>query len=118
MAFRVVVWGVLLRTVLVWHITWSVNSLTHLFGYRNHETGEHSQNNWFVAFVAAGEGWHNNHHDDPACCSVQHRWWEFDLTYWEIRALSLIGLTSAIMPRRSVRTAEALAQRGERLPHP
>ena len=115
-AASVVAWGVLLRTVLVWHITWSVNSLTHLFGYRNHETGEHSQNNWIVAFVAAGEGWHNNHHADPACCSVQHRWWEFDLTYWEIRALSLIGLTSAIMPRRSVRTAEALALRGERSP--
>ena len=105
----VLVWGVFLRTVLVWHITWSVNSLTHLFGYRNHDTDEHSQNNWMVALVAAGEGWHNNHHADPACCSVQHRWWEFDLTYWEIRALALVGLVRDITPRREVRVAEAWA---------
>ncbi|MDA0803275.1 MAG: fatty acid desaturase [Planctomycetota bacterium] len=110
-ASSVVVWGVLLRTVLVWHITWSVNSLTHLFGYRNHNTEEHSQNNWIVAVVAAGEGWHNNHHADPSCCSLQHRWWEFDLTYWEIRALSIVGLTRDIVPRRDVRAAEAIRAR-------
>jgi stearoyl-CoA desaturase (delta-9 desaturase) len=57
-----VVWGVIVRTILVWHITWSVNSLSHLFGYRNYETGEDSRNNWFVALVTVGEGWNNNHH--------------------------------------------------------
>jgi len=69
----VVVWGVFLRTVIVWHITWSVNSLSHLFGYRNYETGEHSRNNWFVAILTSGEGWHNNHHADPASASNAHR---------------------------------------------
>ncbi len=111
-AASVVVWGVVLRTVLVWHITWSVNSLTHLFGYRNYETEEHSQNNWIVALVAAGEGWHNNHHADPSCCSLQHRWWELDLTYWEIRVLSMVGLASDITPRRSVRAANRGTVRG------
>lgn len=113
-AASVVVWGVYLRTVLVWHITWSVNSLTHLFGYRNHKTEENSRNNWLVALVAAGEGWHNNHHSDPACCTVQHRWWEIDVTYWEIRAMSLIGLTKQISPRREVRAKEAVLAAAER----
>ena len=108
-AASVLVWGVFLRTVIVWHITWSVNSLTHMFGYRNHDTEEHSQNNWLVALVAAGEGWHNNHHADPACCTNQHRWWELDVTYWELRAMSLIGLTSDLSPRREVRAAAAIA---------
>ena len=109
-AAGVVAWGVFLRTVLVWHITWSVNSLTHMFGYRNHATEENSRNNWLVALVACGEGWHNNHHADPACCTVQHRWWEIDVTYWEIRALGLVGLARGITPRRDERVAAARAQ--------
>jgi fatty-acid desaturase len=86
------VWGAIARTVLVWHMTWSVNSLSHLFGYRNYATREESRNNWFVAAIAAGEGWHNNHHGDPTAVSNWHRWWEFDLTYCIIRGLSFCGL--------------------------
>ena len=94
------VWGVFVRTVLVWHITWSVNSLTHLFGYRTYATDEDSRNNWLVAVLAMGEGWHNNHHHDPASASVQHRWWEFDATYYVILALERLGLaTDVIRPR-------------------
>ena len=106
-AAGMVVWGVFVRTVLVWHITWSVNSLTHLFGYKNHDTEENSRNNWLVALVAAGEGWHNNHHHDPSCCSVQHKWWELDVTYWEVRALKAVGIVKDIVPRREVRVEEA-----------
>ncbi len=117
MAASMVVWGVLVRTVLVWHITWSVNSLTHLFGYRNHhDTGENSRNNWLVALLAAGEGWHNNHHADPAACSVQQRWWEFDLTYWEIRALKALGIVRSITPSRADRVARANAASASRQP--
>ncbi len=86
------VWGVIARTVLVWHMTWSVNSLSHLFGYRNYETREESRNNWFVSAIAAGEGWHNNHHGDPTSVSNWHRWWEFDLTYCIIRGMAFCGL--------------------------
>ena len=86
------VWGVIARTVLVWHMTWSVNSLSHLFGYRNYATREESRNNWFVSAIAAGEGWHNNHHGDPTSVSNWHRWWEFDLTYCIIRGLAMCGL--------------------------
>ena len=103
-----VVWGVFVRTLLVWHITWSVNSLTHLFGYRNHQTQENSRNNWLVALVAAGEGWHNNHHHDPACCSVSHRWWELDVTHLEVKLLQRLGIVHSIVPRREIRRTEAL----------
>lgn len=96
------VWGVILRTVYVWHITWAVNSLSHLFGYRTYETGEESRNNWFVAFITGGEGWHNNHHHDPRSASVQHKWWEFDLNYYFIKGLARIGLaTNVVLPTTS-----------------
>ena len=94
------VWGVILRTVCVWHISWSVNSLTHLHGYRTYETNENSRNNWFVALLAVGEGWHNNHHHDPASASNSHRWWELDPIYGIIRLLEICGLaTNVIRPR-------------------
>jgi len=75
LGLSMVVWGVILRTVIVWHITWSVNSLSHVFGYQRYETGENSRNNWLVGLLAVGEWWHNNHHHDPASASNQHRWW-------------------------------------------
>jgi stearoyl-CoA desaturase (delta-9 desaturase) len=99
------VWGGLVRTVLGWHVTWSVNSLTHLFGYRNYETNESSRNNWFVGLVALGEGWHNNHHSDPAAASVWHRWWEFDLTYCVIFVLERLGLATKVIEPKAVRRA-------------
>ena len=103
------VWGVGVRIVAVWHITWSVNSLTHLFGYRHYETGENSRNNWLVGLIAVGEGWHNNHHHDPASASNQHRWWELDLTYYVICVLSWIGLAKKVTAPRHIRHAERSA---------
>lgn len=92
-AASVVVWGVVVRTVLVWHITWSVNSLSHLWGYRTFtRTGENSRNNWFVALISNGEGWHNNHHGDQCSAAHGHRWWEVDVTYLTILALNAAGL--------------------------
>ena len=103
------VWGVVLRTVVVWHITWSINSLTHVFGYRSYETRENSRNNWVLGLFASGEGWHNNHHHDSASASNQHRWWEIDLTYYHILLLERLGLaTNVIRPR-----AERHAARGK-----
>ncbi len=103
------VWGVLLRTVIVWHITWSVNSLSHLFGYANYDTGENSKNNWLVAFLTVGEGWHNNHHHDAASASVQHRWWEIDITYYEILILEKLRLATRVIRPRHVRKAQRSA---------
>jgi stearoyl-CoA desaturase (delta-9 desaturase) len=97
------VWGVLFRTVYVWHITWAVNSFSHLFGYRNYDTDDESRNNWLVAFITGGEGWHNNHHHDPTSASVQHRWWEFDLNYYIIQVLAFCGLATDVVPVRRPR---------------
>jgi len=104
-------WGVLLRTIGVWHITWSVNSLTHIFGYRNYETSEGSRNNWFVALLTFGEGWHNNHHYDQAAASVQHKWWEYDFNYHHIKALELVGLAWDVIPPKHKREEVSRAAR-------
>jgi sn-2 palmitoyl-lipid 9-desaturase len=85
------VWGLFVRTVCTYHSTWFVNSATHLWGYRNYETRDDSRNNWWVALLAYGEGWHNNHHAHPSVAPAGHRWWEIDMTMWSIRFLQLIG---------------------------
>ena len=96
-AASILIWGVFVRTVIVWHITWSVNSLAHLFGYRNYDTDEDSRNNWLVAILTSGEGWHNNHHADPRAANYGHRWWEIDLIYLTIRLFGVLGLASEIV---------------------
>ncbi|MCS6864959.1 MAG: fatty acid desaturase [Gemmataceae bacterium] len=85
-------WAVVVRTVYVWHITWLVNSAAHRWGYRNYNTNDASRNNWFVALLTNGEGWHNNHHAAPRACSQGHRWWEIDLTFTFVRLLQRMGL--------------------------
>ena len=114
LASSVFVWGVIARIVCIWHITWSVNSLSHMFGYRTYDTDDHSRNNWFVALIASGEGWHNNHHADQSAATVQHKWWEFDLNYYIIKVWSWMGLASHIVPpmhkRRAAREARDAAQ--------
>jgi stearoyl-CoA desaturase (delta-9 desaturase) len=105
----VLVWGVFLRTVVVWHITWSVNSVTHMFGYRNYGVKDTSRNNWVVALLATGEGWHNNHHADPASACNSHKWWEVDLTWSFIRLLQALGLADDVVQPRFRRMAGAQA---------
>ena len=91
-----VIWGAAVRTVLVWHITWSVNSVTHLWGYRNYETPDNSRNNILIGLLAGGEGWHNNHHAAPASARHGHKWWEFDVAWLTIRVLMLLGLATKV----------------------
>jgi fatty-acid desaturase len=96
-------WGVVVRTILVWHVTWCGNSFPHLFGYRNYETNDNSRNNALVAIITSGEGWHNNHHADPNSASNQRHWWEIDLTYLLLRLLVLLGLAWDVqLPKRSI----------------
>ena len=86
------VWGVFVRTVVLWHCTWAVNSVTHTFGYRNYNTDEESTNNWLVAIFSFGEGWHNNHHADQRSAAHGQRWFEVDITYRLIKIMELFGL--------------------------
>jgi len=105
LASSIFLWGVVARTVFVWHITWAVNSLTHLFGYRNFDTPDGSRNNWFVTLLTGGEGWHNNHHADQASATVQIKWWELDASFYIIKCLERVGLASHIIPPRHIREA-------------
>lgn len=101
----ILIWGVFVRTVFVWHQTWTVNSVTHLWGYRNYATDEASRNNFVIGYLAHGEGWHNNHHADPHSARHGHRWWEFDSTYLMIRLFAAVGLASDIAtPREGLTT--------------
>jgi fatty-acid desaturase len=95
-ACSLVVWGGALRTVLVWHTTWSVNSVTHIWGYRNYETPDHSRNNAIIGLLSGGEGWHNNHHADPTSARHGHTWWEFDFAWQTIRLLMWLGLVTKV----------------------
>jgi len=91
-----VLWGVFLRIVFMWHATWLVNSAAHTWGYQTWALGDRSTNNWWVALVTYGEGWHNNHHAFLRSAAHGLRWWELDLTYLTIRALALLRLASQI----------------------
>jgi stearoyl-CoA desaturase (delta-9 desaturase) len=90
------VWGVFVRTVVQWHATWAVNSVTHRYGYRNYETDEDSRNHLVLGYLANGEGWHNNHHADQRSARFGHRWWEIDTTYAVIRLLEMLGLATRV----------------------
>ena len=101
-------WGGLVRVFLVHHVTWSVNSICHIWGKRPYRTHDESRNNAIVGVLALGEGWHNNHHAFPTSAAHGLRWWQFDLSYLLIKAMSFIGLASDI--RRP--TPERMAQKG------
>lgn len=97
----ILVWGVFVRTVYTWHITWGVNSIAHCWGYRNYNTNENSRNNWIIALATNGEGWHNNHHGQPRSVAHGfHRWWELDVTYLTILLWERMGLVWDIVQRR------------------
>lgn len=85
--------GFILSTMLVYHATFMINSLAHVFGKQRYLTGDDSRNNWFLAILALGEGWHNNHHYYPASARNGFFWYEYDVTYYVIKMLSWFGLT-------------------------
>jgi fatty-acid desaturase len=91
-----VLWGVFLRTVLGFHVTWLVNSATHLWGSRRYETRDDSRNNWWVAWLTGGEGWHNNHHAHPVSARHGLAWYEFDPNYYAIWAMEKLGLARKV----------------------
>ncbi len=91
------VWAVAARTVFVLHGTWAVNSLSHVFGYQNYKTRDNSRNNWLVALLSHGEGWHNNHHAEPRAAAHGHRWWEFDMSWRIIQTMERIGLAHDVV---------------------
>ena len=94
-------------TVAVWHVTFSINSVAHVVGRQRYVTGDQSRNNWLLALLTMGEGWHNNHHAYQASVRQGFRWWEYDPTYYALRALSWLGIVWDLhVPPRSVISGE------------
>jgi fatty-acid desaturase len=91
-----VLWGVLLRVTLGLHATWLVNSATHMWGSRRFATRDDSRNNWWVALLTGGEGWHNNHHAHPVSARHGLTWYEIDPNFWGIWLLARLGLAKKI----------------------
>jgi len=92
LGFAGFVWGGLVSTVMLWHGTFTINSLSHVFGSRRYETTDTSRNNWLLAIVTGGEGWHNNHHYYPASANQGFFWYEYDFSWRVLWCLSKVGL--------------------------
>jgi stearoyl-CoA desaturase (delta-9 desaturase) len=92
--FSMLVWGFFVSTTLLYHGTFTINSLSHVFGKRRYKTTDTSKNNWLLALVTLGEGWHNNHHYYQNTANQGWFWWEVDLSYYSLKALSWVGLVS------------------------
>jgi stearoyl-CoA desaturase (delta-9 desaturase) len=100
------IWGYVLGTVLLYHGTFSINSVAHVWGVRRFETDDDSRNNLLLALLTLGEGWHNNHHFSASSCRQGYRWWEVDITYYVLRILSGVGIARDLRPFRAVEPAE------------
>ena len=92
------VWGFLISTVLLTHITLTINSFAHRFGFRTYPTQDDSRNNWFLAIITLGEGWHNNHHFCPASVRQGFVWWQIDLSFYVLRLMAMVGLVWDLVP--------------------
>ena len=90
--WQMVVWGYVISSTLVYHVTFCVNSVSHIFGSRRFKTKDDSKNNLLVALLTGGEGWHNNHHRYPASARQGMYWWEIDATYYGLKVLEKLGI--------------------------
>jgi len=90
--WQMLVWGFFVSTVACYHGTYTINSLSHVFGKQRYRTGDQSRNNWLLALITLGEGWHNNHHHYPSSCRQGFYWWEVDITYYMLKLLSWLGI--------------------------
>ena len=101
-------WGICLRVVVGLHTTWLVNSATHMWGTRRFATRDDSRNNWLIALMTSGEGWHNNHHAHPTSARHGLAWYEFDLSWIQIKILMFLGIAKSV---RVAKINSAMAER-------
>ena len=95
---QLLVWGFFVSTVVLFHATVTINSLAHQFGSRRFDTRDDSRNNWMLALITFGEGWHNNHHFFPGSARQGFKWWELDLTWMGLKLLADLGLIHDLKP--------------------
>jgi stearoyl-CoA desaturase (delta-9 desaturase) len=115
--WHALVWGCFVSTTLLWHGTFTINSLSHMLGSRRYRTTDNSRNNLVLALITMGEGWHNNHHYYQRSVRQGFYWWEVDLTFYILKVLEALGLVWDLhAPPRHVRDvrpeagAEAVAE--------
>lgn len=92
------IWGLCISTVMLWHGTFTINSLSHVWGKARYVTTDTSRNNFWLAIVTLGEGWHNNHHRFQSSARNGFFWWELDITYYTLKTLSLLGIVWDLRP--------------------
>jgi stearoyl-CoA desaturase (delta-9 desaturase) len=109
-------WGFLVSTVLLWHGTFFINSLAHVIGSRRYQTTDDSRNHFGLAVITLGEGWHNNHHCYMSSARQGFFWWEIDLSYYALKALSFTGMVSelrqpplALLEAKRIKSTDRLA---------
>ena len=95
---QLLVWGFFISTVILYHATYTINSLAHRFGTRRFETKDDSRNNALLALITLGEGWHNNHHYYSGTVRQGFRWWEIDITFYILKLMSFFGLVWDLKP--------------------
>jgi stearoyl-CoA desaturase (delta-9 desaturase) len=96
--WQLLVWGFVISTIAVMHVTFSINSVTHCVGWRRYITSDQSRNNWWLAILTLGEGWHNNHHHYASAARQGFYWWEIDISYYLLRLLALLGVVWDLRP--------------------
>ena len=96
--WQMLIWGFFISTVAVYHSTYTINSLSHLFGSQRYRTGDTSRNNLVLALLTLGEGWHNNHHYYPASVRQGFYWWEIDVTFYLLKLLAIVGVIWELKP--------------------
>jgi stearoyl-CoA desaturase (delta-9 desaturase) len=96
--WQMLIWGFFISTVACYHGTYTINSLSHVFGGQRYRTGDSSRNNWLLALITLGEGWHNNHHHYPSAVRQGFYWWEIDITWYVLKVLSWLGIIWDLKP--------------------
>ena len=115
---QMLIWGFFVSTVALFHGTVTINSLSHVWGTRRYKTNDDSRNNWFLAIITLGEGWHNNHHHFPGSARQGFFWWEYDLTFYGLKVLSWFGLIWDLKTvPESFKNAHIATQEKSKLPH-
>ena len=109
------VWGFFVSTVVLYHATYTINSIAHRFGKRRFPTNDQSRNNFWLAVITLGEGWHNNHHFYPNSARQGFRWWELDISYLGLKLLNGIGLIGSLRPVPDQVLARARGESGTSL---
>ena len=97
-SWQLLVWGMFVSTVILYHATYTINSLCHKFGTRRFKTKDDSRNNLWLALLTLGEGWHNNHHFFPGTVRQGFKWWEIDITFYVLKLMSWLGLVWDLKP--------------------